>query len=99
MNSSYYVQPEHVTSPKTYWHLDCVLYNGGFGEWSVAEGQWGTSGKRENVLAIRWNGGDGRPPIGTPQSRGLPVWFIVPGELKEAIREVITELKKRKQTD
>ena len=92
MNSSYYIRPEHVTSPKTYWHLIRVLYDGGPGRWSVAEGQWGISGKRDNVLAIRWNGGDGRSHIGTPQSRGLPVWFIVPGELEAVVRTVIADL-------
>ena len=86
---SYYIRPEHVTSPKTYWHLIRVLYDGGFGGWSAAEGQWGIRGQRGNVLAIRWNGGPDRSNIGTPQSRGLPVWFIVPDELEAAIREAI----------
>jgi hypothetical protein len=63
-----------VTSPRRRWSLiqilddpkqpvSCVL----------ALGRW----DNHPVLAMRWNG-DAENPIGNPQSRGLPTWFIVP---------------------
>ena len=96
---SYYVKPQHVLSPKNAWRLRSVLYDGGFGEWSAAEGQWDPEGQWDNcdVLAIRWNGND-RTPIGLPQSRGLPVWFIVPDAIEEKVREAIEEAIEKQRT-
>ena len=34
---------------------------------------------------MRWNGDNDDNPIGNPQSRGLPTWFIVPDNYVEAI--------------
>jgi hypothetical protein len=66
-------QPEDVTAPKLHWSLIKVLYNGGPEEYSVAVGKW----DNEPCLAIRWNACEWRP-VGNPQSRGLPTWFILP---------------------
>jgi hypothetical protein len=41
-------------------------------------------GTVRQTLAMRWNGSMENPK-GHPQSRGLPVWFIVPREYHEAI--------------
>jgi hypothetical protein len=46
----------------------------------LALGRW----DNRPVLAMRWNGNDNNP-IGNPQSRGLPTWFIVPGRFNVAL--------------
>ena len=86
-----YIVPGDVDSPRGRWRLHLVLYDGGEGNWSAAEGQWENNGRWDAVLAIRWNGKDG-DKLGNPQSRGRPTWFIVPKELEPAIRVVINEL-------
>lgn len=84
-----YTDPHTVTSPQEWWELNDVIYDSKEGGWSVARGKWDD----KPVLAIRWNG-EGRNVIGHPQSRGLPVWFIVPGEVAGVLREVIALLPK-----
>jgi hypothetical protein len=90
-----YQNPREVISPKNRWRLHEVIYDGGEDSWAVAEGQWENKGVWGNVLAIRWNGDVGHPK-GNPQSRGLPTWFIVPGELADAIRAIARAMKPRK---
>ena len=90
-----YVKPQNVDSPKSRWRLRRVLFDGGEGGWSAAEGQWDNNGLWGEVLAIRWNG-SGSAEIGNPQSRGLATWFIVPEELEGALRDVIARLPKTK---
>jgi hypothetical protein len=73
-----YVRPQDVHSPKSHWTLVHVLFDGGENDGksagnSLAIGRWDS----RHVLAMRWNG-NGENPIGNPQSRGLPTWFIVP---------------------
>ena len=78
-----YIKPGDVLSPKRYWQLFHVLFDGGAvrGEdsddsrVSLAVGRW----ERRPVLAMRWNGTTTNP-LGHPQSRGLPTWFIVPDQ-------------------
>ena len=86
-----YVNPEAVSSPKSRWRLRRVLYDGGEGNWSVAEGQWENDGFWGEVLAIRWNGSSGSE-IGNPQSRGLATWFVLPEELEQPVRGAIASL-------
>ena len=88
-----YKKPEHVTSPKNRWRVRQVLYDGGEAAWAAADGQWDEDGLWRDVLAIRWNGTDASE-IGNPQSRGLATWFIVPNELKDAVRKEINKLPK-----
>jgi hypothetical protein len=57
-----------------------VLEDRGPNNVSLAVGRWDGN----PVLAMRWNGGPGSP-VGNPQSRGLPTWFIVPGDYAEKI--------------
>ena len=87
-----YIKPEDVTSPKKIWQLDKILYDGGEGKWSAAEGQW----DGETVLAIRWNGSKDKP-IGNPQSTGYPTWFIVPPKLEDAIRKRLKKFSKNRK--
>lgn len=85
-----YIKPGDVLAPKRHWQLFHVLYDGGpsGGEKenatgsSLAIGRWDT----KPVLAMRWNGNK-ENPIGNPQSRGLPTWFIVPDEHARQILE------------
>jgi hypothetical protein len=85
-----YIVPSQVLSPKARWSLIDILDDRGEGEISVALGRWDDL----PVLGIRWNGEEDSP-IGTPQSRGLPTWFIMPdGNLSEAL---IKELPPEKQ--
>lgn len=80
--------PRDVVSPKSHVSNVDVIYAGaGEGSWSVARLRW----DGEPVLGIRWNG-DGVNPLGSPQSRGIPTWFIVPGALQEAVEGAIRGL-------
>jgi hypothetical protein len=80
-----YIPASSVISPKQHWSLIAVLKDDeGEGGSVLAIGRW----DNEPVLAMRWNGsGDtlSPTPIGNPQSRGLPTWFIVPRTYNEAI--------------
>jgi hypothetical protein len=69
-----YVPPTAVVSPKKNWSLIAVLEDKGPRDAALALGRW------DNVpcLAMRWNGDNDVNPIGNPQSRGLPTWFVVP---------------------
>lgn len=75
-----YVHPSDVVSPKKHFTLITVLHDEGSGAWALALGKW----KNSPVLAMRWNGNK-ESPIGNPQSRGLPTWFIIPEEYNESI--------------
>jgi hypothetical protein len=79
-----YIPPDEVASPQRHWHHIKVLDDKGEGESALALGLW----DRKGVLAVRWNG-EGDNPIGNPQSRGLPIWFILPDEYCEAVINVL----------
>lgn len=83
-----YIKPGDVHAPKRHWQLIHVLFDGGEsgpdsnGGSSLAIGRW----DGRPVLAMRWNGNK-RNPLGNPQSRGLPTWFIVPDQHVRQILE------------
>jgi hypothetical protein len=79
-----FVPPDQVTSPRRHWTLVAVVHDEGEGKWAAAIGRW--DGK--HVFAMRWNGNDDNP-IGNPQSRGLPTWFVVPDLLRRPILDTI----------
>ena len=79
-----WIKPEDVISPKSRWRIVDVLLSRGKGGWSLALGIWDDRPR----LAIRWNG-DEDTPIGTPQSRGLPVWTMLPEELHDPVLKVV----------
>lgn len=82
---SAHIPPDKVHSPKAHWALIHVLEDLGAEDTAVAIGRW--AGRP--TLAIRWNGSDDSP-IGSPQSRGLPTWFILPtGPKTEAIMKTL----------
>jgi hypothetical protein len=75
-----YIPPDEVISPKLHWNLIAVIDEGKEGASALAIGRW------DGVLALamRWNG-DRANPIGHPQTRGLPTWFIIPKKYREDI--------------
>ena len=89
-----YIPPNEVISPKRQWTLVSVLYDWGKNKAAIALGCW----DRNPVLALRWNG-NGENPIGNPQSRGLPTWFIVPDEFRDSVlysvRNIVPEKVER----
>jgi len=91
-----YVDPNKVNAPKRLVSDVQVVFDTREveGSWSVAKLKWDG---RETV-GIRWNGDPSNRGIGTPQSRGLPTWFIVPEELQDAILEKARELADGGQT-
>ena len=81
-----YIPPDEVASPQRHFLRIKVLDDEGEGKSALALGRWDNKG----VLAVRWNG-KGDNPIGNPQSRGLPTWFILPDEYCEAIIEILPD--------
>ena len=85
------LHPIKLFSPRRNWRLIRVLETGAqqdsYGcRVAIAVGTWDDS----TVLAMRWNG-DKEWPIGNPQSRGLPTWFIIPGRLNEAVIDTLSK--------
>lgn len=85
-----YITPDKVTSPRQMWTLIRVLESGhledSFGQRvAIALGDW----DGEKVLGMRWNGSD-KSPLGNPQSRGLPTWFIVPARLQDSVLNTLS---------
>ncbi|HEV2698993.1 MAG TPA: hypothetical protein VGU90_13430 [Terriglobales bacterium] len=86
-----YVEPATVWSPKARIRSVQVIFvhDAGQGEsWSVARVNF----DGEDRVGIRWNGEEGEPGMGNPQSRGKATWFIVPQELEGAVLDRTEEL-------
>ncbi len=87
-----YIEPKDVKSPRRHFTLVAILDDGktldnptGEDSVSMSIGRWKSpDGSEEPVLGIRWNGNNANP-IGNPQSRGLPTWFVVPQHLRQMI--------------
>jgi hypothetical protein len=84
-----YIEPETVVTPKNRVAGVQVVYNGGPGRWSVALVDF----DGEECVGFRWNGAEGEPGIGNPQSRGKPTWEILPRELAEVVLERVEQLQ------
>lgn len=81
-----YVDPSLVISPKGKVSIIKILVDKGEDEWSLAEIIW----EGEQRLGVRWNGGSGNsnfPGIGSPQSRGVPTWFVLPEVVGRVLRK------------
>ncbi len=87
-----YVAPEQVHSPRRCWTLVAVVYDEEEGGAAAAIGRW----DGEPVLVMRWNGSEGNP-IGNPQSRGLPTWFVVPDVFHDALLNTILKSRPEKR--
>jgi len=83
-----YVDPRSVTSPRSRLSDLQVLYDGGPGEWAIASFKWDS----KPSLGIRWNGRPDEDGVGSPQSRGLPTWFVFPGELQGLVLERLSTM-------
>ena len=91
-----YITPDKVVSPRRNWRLIRVLQTGEqtdrYGQRvAIAIGTWHEDDENaDTVLAMRWNGNKDWP-IGNPQSRGLPTWFIIPKRLNEAVIDILSK--------
>jgi hypothetical protein len=91
-----YITPDKVVSPRKNWQLIRVLETGAQADSNgnhvaVAIGTWREDDEDGKVvLAMRWNGND-EWPIGNPQSRGLPTWFIVPKRFNDAVIDTLSK--------
>lgn len=83
-----YVKPVSVCAPKVSVRSVEVLYDTGSGGWSAARIDW----EGRERIGIRWNGAEGSPGIGNPQSRGNATWFIIPEDLEAAVRGRLEDL-------
>lgn len=71
-----YIKPEEVLSPKGRVGNIRILVEKE--DYSIVLLEW----DGEDVIATRWNTTNAeKDNIGTPQSRGLPTWFILPAEI------------------
>ena len=91
-----YITPDQVVSPRRNWRLIRVLQTGEQEDSkkqrvAIAIGTWQEEGEdADTCLAMRWNGSK-EWPIGNPQSRGLPTWFIIPKRLNKAVIEILSK--------
>ncbi len=87
-----YVDPGTVQSPKGRVSDVTVLYDKGptKSSWSIAKLKW----EGADAVGIRWNGEvDDESGVGSPQSRGIPVWLIVPPEISDAVLKSVAALE------
>jgi len=84
-----YYKPDMVVSPKGKLSDLKVIVDGGatkkygFGNgYSLACFTW----EGKTCLGIRWNGSEDAL-LGTPQSRGIPTWFVLPDSIAHSIYE------------
>jgi hypothetical protein len=89
------INPMTVLSPKASVAGLHVVHDGGawqdgdpLSAWSCAELTW----EGRPAIGLRWNGGEGQP-CGMPQSRGIPIWFVIPEPLGEIVLHAVRELK------
>lgn len=87
--TSPYCDPRTVQGPKKRVSNVHVVYDGGLNGCAVAQMDW----DGEPSVGIRWNGNSEEQPLGNPQSRGNPVWFLVPHEFRELVLEQARDLR------
>lgn len=81
-----FIPAEQVTSPRRRWTIIAILDDPKKEvTCALALGKWDD----KLVLAMRWNGSADQP-IGTPQSRGIPTWFILPERYYGALINMLT---------
>ena len=82
-----YISPEAVQGPKNRVSNVRVIYDAGPGNAAVARLEC----DGQPSVGLRWNGDEGRP-LGNPQSRGNPTWFIVPAAFQDVVVERVRQL-------
>jgi hypothetical protein len=97
-----HIDPRTVLSPRNSVRNVNVIFDGGLWDddnprwsgWSVAELIWDGN----PAVGVRWNGILGEN-VGSPQSRGLPTWFIMPEALKGITLDRISQHIKNDNSD
>jgi hypothetical protein len=84
-----YIDPRTVISPKNLVRDLEIVFDAGSreGSWAVATFLWDNKPR----VGIRWNGELGQG-VGTPQSRGVPTWFVLPEELAEPVLDCVRKI-------
>lgn len=90
-----YIKPHDCHSPKAHWTLVLVLEEAAAGGCAMALGRWDGQPR----LGMRWNGSAAVGPIGNPQSRGLPTWFLVPPGTEQLLLPLVKDKKLRALAD
>lgn len=83
-----YTDPKDVTSPQLSVSKVRPVFDAGEWDHSVALLHW----EKKPAVGLRWNGGSeggGKIQPGNPQSRGLPIWFIVPEAYELPVLEAV----------
>jgi hypothetical protein len=89
----FYIPAKDVVSPKDMLKVIRVLSDPGpstdsIGVVSYAAGFW----EDRPVILSRWNGTNDGNPIGTPQSRGLPVWFVLDDNMYSFVSQFLDQI-------
>jgi hypothetical protein len=91
-----YITPQNVTSPRDFVQNVQILFDGGNESFSIARLEWeGGSciGIRWNIARREWDDpskqSDERECVGMPSSRGYPVWFVLPNEIRDGSFDLI----------
>ena len=90
-----YCNPKTVNGPKSHVSNVHVIYDGGASDCAVAQLDW----DGETGVGIRWNGNNMDQPLGSPQSRGHPFWFLVPDAFADAVLQRAEELAPESELD
>ena len=90
-----YCDPKTVQGPKKSVSNVQVVYDGGADDCAVATLVWeGRPG-----VGIRWNGNIQDQPLGNPQSRGHPMWLLVPPDFADLVLQRALELAPESELD
>ena len=80
------MKPQDV-NPRNF-QVHKIVYTSPNGGWSIAKGEWVDDGMER--FAIRYNGDINNPEDnGFPSTFGNPMWFQLPYEIKELLKELI----------
>ncbi len=91
-----YIRPEDVISPKEKVKNLKVIVNNFEEDYSIALLEY--SGVE--CVGVRWNTtNEEKDNIGTPQSRGVPTWFILPKEIAKVYLEKYLENEEKEKND
>ena len=91
-----YIRPEDVLSPRDKVKNLEILIKNDKEDYSIALLEYdGTE-----CVGVRWNTtNEEKDNIGTPQSRGIPTWFILPKEVAKVYLEKFLEEKEKKENN
>ncbi|WP_369715679.1 hypothetical protein [Leptotrichia alba] len=91
-----YIRPEDVLSPRDKVKNLEIIINNDKEDYSIALLEYNGT----ECVGVRWNTtNEEKDNIGTPQSRGIPTWFILPKEIAEVYLEKFLKEKEKKEND